>query len=256
MDPDTLREFVEGLAQESGSVIAGMFQRTDLRIEAKEDDSLVTAADRFAETVLRDRIRDRFPDHGIVGEEFGTENEDAEYVWVLDPIDGTISFVAGVPLFGTLIALLRDGEPVLGVIHQPITGELVIGTETGTTYNGEPVTVRGPRSLSEATLLTTDPTLIEQYKGIDGFERLRSQVGLYRGWGDCYGYLMVSSGRADIMVDPIMSLWDLAALVPVVRGAGGVITTWEGDDPMRGNSTVATIPSLHGQVIEILNGEA
>jgi myo-inositol-1(or 4)-monophosphatase len=234
-------------------LITRYFRQPDLVVDAKADSSPVTAADREAEELLRRRIRARFPEHGIFGEEFGTERGDAEYVWVLDPIDGTISFVAGVPLFGTLIGLMQGGRPILGVIHQPITKELLVGTASGTTLNGRPVRVSDTNSLEEATLLTTDPGLIERYKSLDRFEVLRSRTGQYRGWGDCYGYLLVATARADIMIDPIMNPWDLIPLVPVIQGAGGVITTWEGNDPVHGNSAVASTPALHRQVLEILN---
>lgn len=256
MDADAFRPFAEELATDSGRALAGLFRRDDLDIETKDDESVVTIADRYAESLLRDKIRDRFPDHGIVGEEFGSEREDAEFVWILDPIDGTISFVAGVPLFGTLIGLVQGGEPILGVIHQPILGELVIGTSAGTTLNGRPVRVRESVALEGATLLTTDPNSIVAHKDMARFERLRSRVALYRGWGDCYGYLMLVTGRADIMVDPIMSAWDLIPLIPVVRGAGGEISTWEGGDPVTGTSAVASTRGLHAEVIEILNGES
>ena len=254
LDADSLRDFATELAEASGRALVGMFRHPDLGVETKRDDSPVTAADRYAEALLRDRILARFPDHGIVGEEFGTVAEDAEYVWVLDPIDGTISFVAGVPLFGTLIALLHAGEPILGVIHQPITRELAIGTASGTTLNGEAVRVREDRALAEAMLLTTDPGAVGRHQDPGRFEALCARTTLCRGWGDCYGYLMVASGRADIMLDPVMHPWDIAALVPVVRGAGGVITTWEGDDPVGGTSTVAAAPALHREVMHILNG--
>lgn len=254
LDPDSLRDFAAELAEASGRAIAGMFRHPDLAVETKGDDSPVTVADRYAETLLRDRILERFPDHGIVGEEFGAVREDAEYVWVLDPIDGTISFVAGVPLFGTLIALLHEGEPILGVIHQPVTRELAIGTPSGTTINGEVVRVREDRSLAEAMLLMTDPGAVGRHQDGARFETLCARVARCRGWGDCYGYLMLASGRADVMLDPIMNPWDIAALVPVVRGAGGVITTWEGDDPTGGTSTVAAAPAIHREVMEILNG--
>ena len=250
---DYLQEFAVQLARESGELITRYFRQPDLVVDAKADSSPVTAADREAEELLRRRIRTRFPEHGIFGEEFGTERGDAEYLWVLDPIDGTISFVAGVPLFGTLIGLMYGGRPILGVIHQPITKELLVGTASGTTLNGRPVRVSETNSLEAATLLTTDPGLIERYKSLDRFEVLRSRTGRYRGWGDCYGYLLVATARADIMIDPIMNPWDLIPLVPVIQGAGGVITTWEGNDPVHGNSAVASTPALHRQVLEILN---
>ena len=253
MNPESMRDFAVELARASGELIAGMFQQSGLVVDAKADDSPVTAADREAERLLRRLIRARFPEHGIVGEEFGSEREDAEYVWVLDPIDGTTSFVAGVPLFGTLIGLMRGGQPILGVIHQPITNELLIGSSSATTLNGRPVRVRGTDSLEAATLLTTDLGLIDRYKNLDRFEELRARTRLYRGWGDCYGYLLVATARADIMIDPIMNPWDLLPLVPVITGAGGVITTWEGDDPVGGNSAVASTPGIHSEVLEILN---
>lgn len=254
MNGDDFRAFAAELADVSGRLIAGMFRNPQLAVNRKDDASPVTAADRGAETVLRDMIRERYPDHGIIGEEFGAEREDADWVWILDPIDGTISFVAGVPLFGTLIGLMKEGEPVLGLIHQPITGELLIGSESGTTLNGLPVRVRETAALEDAVLSTTDPGLIEAHKGIAGFDRLRSRVRTTRGWGDCYGYLLVATGRIDVMVDPIMHPWDLIPLVPVIRGAGGVITTWEGEDPVAGSSAVAAVPGLHPQVLEALAG--
>ena len=177
LDPDSLRDFAAELAEASGRAIAGMFRHPDLAVETKGDDSPVTVADRYAETLLRDRILERFPDHGIVGEEFGAVREDAEYVWVLDPIDGTISFVAGVPLFGTLIALLHEGEPILGVIHQPVTRELAIGTPSGTTINGEVVRVREDRSLAEAMLLMTDPGAVGRHQDGARFETLCAPRG-------------------------------------------------------------------------------
>lgn len=249
----SLQEFAIHLARESGELIARFFRQPDLAVDAKADSSPVTAADRQAEELLRSLILARFPEHGIIGEEFGTERGDAEYVWVLDPIDGTISFVAGVLRFGTLIGLMHGGRPILGLIHQPITQELLVGTASRTTLNGRPVRVRETASLEAATLLTTDPRLIERHKSLDRFEVLRSRTGQYRGWGDCYGYLLVATGRADIMIDPIMNPWDLIPLVPVVQGAGGVITTWEGNDPVHGDSAVASTPALHQQVLEILN---
>jgi len=181
---DSLREFAVQLARQSGELIARYFRQSDLVVDAKADGSPVTAADREAEELLRKTIRGRFPEHGIIGEEFGTERGDAEYVWILDPIDGTISFVAGVPRFGTLIGLMHAGRPILGLIHQPITNELLVGTSSRTTLNGRSVSVSDTKSLEAATLLTTDPGLIERYKSLDRFELLRSRTGQYRGWGD------------------------------------------------------------------------
>jgi len=254
LDADALRGFVEELVAASGEVIRRHFRRPGLRVESKSDSSPVTVADREAEAVLRARIAARFPDHGIIGEEHGSEREEAEHVWILDPIDGTISFVGGVTLFGTLIGLLRGGLPILGAIHQPVTGELVIGTATGTTLDGRPVRVREPRPLGQATVLTTDPGLIPRSEDFERFENLRRRARVFRTWGDCYGYLMVATGRADLMLDPVMNPWDLLPLVPVIRGAGGRITTWEGGDPVTGSSALAGTPAAHAEALRILAG--
>jgi myo-inositol-1(or 4)-monophosphatase len=249
---DSLIEFATGLALSSGELIAERFQSQDLGLELKPDRSVVTAADLDAEQLIRTQIGDRFPEHGIIGEEFGTENGDAEYVWTLDPIDGTISFVAGVPLFGTLIGLLHRGQPILGLIHQPILEELLIGDGDRAWLNGKPVAMRTCSQLSEATFLTTDANLFDRFKDASTFDRLWRETGQMRTWGDCYGYLMLATGRADIMLDPIMNPWDLIPLIPIVQGAGGVITDWDGNDPKASDSIVAAGPELHPQILELI----
>jgi len=246
-------EFIRLLAEKSGEVIRPYFAKASFAVEIKEDQTPVTQADREAEAVMRELIRKAYPHHGILGEEFGPENASAEFVWVLDPIDGTISFATGCPLFGTLIGLLHAGKPILGAIHQPLLHQLCIGNNTETTVNGRAVQFRETRQLSEATLLTTDVASIAQYQKKEGFEKLLRQARLFRTWGDCYGYLLVASGGADIMLDPIMNPWDIIPLVPVIQGAKGVITTWSGTDASRGNSCVAANKELHPRVLEILN---
>jgi myo-inositol-1(or 4)-monophosphatase len=253
MEIAALEPFVRELAEESGALIRRYFRSPSLAVDAKDDATPVTDADRHAEELLRARIRARFPDHGIVGEELGAERADAEWVWVLDPIDGTKSFVSGVPLFGTLIGVLHRGEPVLGAIHQPILHELCIGDGVTTTLNGRPVRVRDTARLADAVVLASDTTTAARHQDGDGWERLVTSARWVRTWGDCYGYLLVASGQADVMTDPIMSPWDLLPLVPVVRGAGGVITDWQGGDPVRASSIVAANPVLHPQVIACLN---
>ena len=246
-------EFIRFLAEKSGEVIKPYFAKANLSFEFKEDRTIVTQADREAEAVMRDMIRKAYPHHGILGEEFGQENTSAEFVWVLDPIDGTISFARGCPLFGTLIGLLHAGEPLLGAIHHPLLHQLCIGDNTETTLNGRAVQLRETRQLSETILLTTDMANIAQYQKKEGFEKLLKQTRLFRTWGDCYGYLLVASGGADIMLDPIMNPWDILPLIPVIRGAKGVITTWSGTEASRGNSCVAANKQLHPRVLEILN---
>jgi len=250
---DEHKPFFRELAAASGKIIAPLYRSASLRVDTKSDGSPVTDADRRAEEVMRELIRARHPGHGIMGEELGTEKGDAEFVWVLDPIDGTISFTAGCPLFATLVGLLHEGRPVLGMIHQPITGQLCLGDCESTVLDGRPARVRAVESLADAVLLTTDIENISRVRGAEGFERLRHECRLVRTWGDAYGYLLLAGGRADIMLDPVMNPWDVLPLVPVVQGAGGVITDWHGADARDGNSCVAAAPKLHARVIALLN---
>lgn len=254
MDLTRYRSFAIELAEKSGEFIRPFFANPDLPVETKSDHSPVTAADRGAEQLMRALIAKKFPTHGIIGEELGSENADAEFVWVLDPIDGTKSFISGVPLWGTLIALLHRGQPVLGCIHQPVLGQLMLGDGMATTLNGRVVRVRDCTRIEDATLLTSDPLNVENHQNGPTFAAIAQRAKLVRTWGDCYGYLLVASGWTDAMVDPIMNPWDIAALVPVIRGAGGVITDWQGGTPYPASSTVAAGPALHGQLIAALNG--
>jgi myo-inositol-1(or 4)-monophosphatase len=249
--------FMERLAAESGAVIEPLFFDPRVAVDEKSDHSPVTIADRRAEEVLRERIHAAYPSHGIIGEEYGSERADAEHVWVLDPIDGTKSFTTGCPLFGTLVALLHHGSPVLGMIHQPVLRQLVLGDGQTTTLNGSPIRVRATSELSQATLLLTDRRDVKRHRDIGRFERLEAEARMVRTWGDCYGYLLLSAGFADIMLDPVMNAWDLLALVPVVRGAGGRISDWQGNEPSTTtDSIVAAVPALHERVIHLLNSEA
>ena len=155
--------------------------------------------------------------------------------------------------FGTLIALLKNDEPVLGVINQPILNEFLIGDNKTTLINNDPASVRNCNDISEAVLLTTDHINIGEYQDREKFERLIRKVRLYRSWGDCYGYYLLATGFADVMIDPIMSFWDTMALIPIIKGAGGIITDYKGDDPVNGNSIIAASPGVHSQVIKCLN---
>jgi myo-inositol-1(or 4)-monophosphatase len=245
--------FLEHLARVAGEVILPYFRHADLKVEQKGDATPVTVADRRAEEVMREMIAQRHPGHGILGEEYGAENPDAEFVWVLDPIDGTKSFIAGVPLFGVLIGLLQGGRPLAGCIYQPVLEEMCLGGGGRTTLNGRPVRVREGVPLERALLLGTDPAGVEAHQDYGAFERLRRSAGLFRTWGDCYGYLMVASGRADAMLDPVLNPWDLLPLIPVIEGAGGRITGWDGGPAQ--DSAVAAAPGLHPEVISILSGK-
>ena len=253
MNLEPYRAFLTELAERSGDFIRPLFGAPGLAVETKSDQSPVTAADRGAEELMRTMIAKKFPAHGIIGEEFGTEHGDAEFVWVLDPIDGTKSFITGVPLWGTLVALLHRGQPVLGAIHQPVLRQLMLGDGATTTLNGRAVRCRATTRIEDATLLFSDPVNPAKYQNGAAHDALLRRAKLTRTWGDCYGYLLVASGRADICLDPIMNPWDIAALVPVIRGAGGVITDWRGQPPYPAESTVAAAtPALHAQVIKSL----
>jgi histidinol-phosphatase len=253
MPYDELKPFLHRLAEASGAIIAPRYRDLGLKVERKTDGSPVTEADKRAEEAIRALIAKDFPDHGVMGEEFGTDNPDAEYVWVIDPIDGTISFTAGCPLFATLVGLLHHGRPVLGMINQPITGQRCIGDCEQTLLNDQRVTLRPVEALSDAVLLTTDMENIGRHREASGFERLRRECRLVRTWGDAYGYLLLAMGRADVMLDPIMNPWDVLPLVPVVRGAGGVISDWYGNDVSKGDSCVAASPALHARVVQLLS---
>lgn len=231
-------------------VIMPLWDR-DLTVELKADRTPVTAADRGAEEAMRAFLERECPGHGILGEEFGETPGDGRHRWILDPIDGTKSFIHHVPLFGTLIALERDGEPVVGVIACHAAGETASGAKgLGAWVNGRPARVSTVDRLSGATLsMTSYASVRGMYPA--GFDALVAASGLSRAWGDCYGYLMVAAGRCDVMLDPEMSIWDAAALYPVVTGAGGRLTDWTGRDGVY-DSVIATNGRLHGAVLAAL----
>lgn len=244
--------FTKELAEASGDIIRQYF-RQSIDIETKSDQTPVTIADRKSEEIMRQMIQERFPEHGILGEEFEDINSEAEYQWVLDPIDGTKTFVSGTYLFGTLIALLKEGAPILGVINNPITHQFLVGDGYTTWLNGMPVKVRDCKSIEQAALLTTNPLTIHKYHDGAAFETLVRKVKLYRTWGDCHGYFLLATGFADVMIDAAMYLWDVAALIPIITGAGGKITDYYGNDPLSGKGAIATAGSIHDEIIKALN---
>jgi histidinol phosphatase-like enzyme (inositol monophosphatase family) len=251
-DLKTFKSFSKLLAEKSGEIIGNYFRKR-IVIDSKHDQSPVTIADKKSEEIMRELIMKEFPEHGIIGEEFGKHNENAEYQWILDPIDGTKSFICGAVTFGTLIALAKNGEPIIGVINQPILNEFLIGDNSSAELNGIKVSVRNCGNLTDAVLLTTDHLNIKRYQNIKKFEDLLTKIKLYRNWGDCYGYYLVATGFADVMIDPVMSIWDTMALIPVVKGAGGTITDYHGNDPVKGNSIIASSPGIHSAIIKLLN---
>jgi inositol-phosphate phosphatase/L-galactose 1-phosphate phosphatase/histidinol-phosphatase len=222
------------LADAAGAAIRPYF-RAPFDIESKADASPVTAADRAAEAVMRTIIAQRRPDDGVIGEEYGEDRPDAARVWVFDPIDGTRAFIAGRPLFGTLIALLEAGRPVLGVIDQPMARDRWLGAAgRGTTLNGAPARTRRCAALGDAYLATTSPQAFEA-DDFARFERLRAGVRDTLYGGDCHNYGLLGSGHLDLVVEASLKIYDWAALVPVVEGAGGIMRDWSGAPLARGS---------------------
>ena len=253
------KAFIGRLATASGETILPFF-RTSLLIDDKSanlDFDPVTEADRAAEAVMRRMIKANFPQHGIVGEEFGSEREHAEYVWVLDPIDGTKSFIAGFPIWGTLIALLHKGMPVFGMMHQPYIGERFYGDNGSANYAGPSgerrLTVRRCASLKEATSYTTSPLLMNAADRA-AFSRVEAAVKLTRYGGDCYSYCMLAAGHLDLVVETELKPYDIAAIIPIVTGAGGVVTTWDGRPAQGGGRIIAAgDPRVHDAAMKLLN---
>ncbi|MFO1037951.1 MAG: histidinol-phosphatase [Geminicoccaceae bacterium] len=225
------REF-EALAHrmaDAAGTVQRRYFRTPVTVDTKPDASPVTIADRESEAVMREIIAAAYPDHGVYGEEHGKDRIDAEFVWVLDPIDGTKSFITGRPLFGTLIALCHAGAPVVGIIDQSIIQERWVGVAgEGAAWNGRPVRVRACPGLSDAVLLTTSPAMFANGAEADAFEAVRTAVRLPLYGGDCYAYGQVALGLADLVVECNLEPYDFMALVPVVEGAGGRLTDWKG----------------------------
>lgn len=253
--PDDFVQLAEELADIAGPIVRSFF-RQPFEIHDKSDESPVTVADRTAEAKMREAIATRYPDHGIYGEEHGTEGLDRRFVWVLDPIDGTRAFISGMPVFGTLIALLDHGKPVLGVIDQPVTGERWIGVEgRRTVCNGKPVSTRDCGGLGQATLYATTPEMFTDIEA-ESFMALRRSLRYLRYGGDCYAYALLSSGFIDLVVESQLQPYDIMALVPVVTGAGGVMSDWKGNPLMlsSGNRVIAAATgALHQEALEILS---
>ncbi|MEX0675733.1 MAG: histidinol-phosphatase [Pirellulales bacterium] len=252
-------ELALAAAREAGRLTLAYFRSETLAVEQKDDASPVTVADRQAEEFLRHRIAIEFPDDAILGEELGEQPGKSGYRWILDPIDGTKSFVRGVPLFGTLVGVEHQKRSVIGVIFLPALDECVYAaTGRGAWYvRGE----QAPRAarvsscakLSEALVSTSEmryPTERRQ----QAIGRLVQASRVNRTWGDCYGYMLVATGRADVMIDPVMALWDAAALQPILIEAGGTLTDWQGNDTIYSGEAIATNGKLLEEVLAITRG--
>ncbi|MCA9672092.1 MAG: histidinol-phosphatase [Myxococcales bacterium] len=232
-------------AWRAGRLTLGYF-RGEIERETKADDSPVTVADRQSEALLKHILASEFPDDAILGEEDGEVSGSSGYRWIVDPIDGTKTFVAGVPLYGVLIGLVDpDGQSVLGVINIPALGELVVAAKgCGCFVNGRRARVSAVSDLSQACVVYTGDETFERREALDAKARVRANVRVMRSWGDCYGHVLVATGRAEAMLDPILAPWDIAALAPVIEEAGGVFTDWTGQATTGGDSAVSTNAAL------------
>jgi len=260
------REFVPFMHELIGrafAVIEPLFL-SGIGVETKADATPVTMADRSAEAALRQQIGARYPGHGIVGEEFG-EAPGRHYRWILDPIDGTRAFVHNCFLFGTLIALERDDgagfRPVLGCIAHAAAGVALIGHGGATTLyrrdgSQRAARVRTPRPLAQSTVLTSSPPGSAEQGSAAGTAQVTRSAALARTWGDCFGYFSLATGGADAMLDPELSYWDIAAVLPVIEGAGGRVSSWSGGDPLQHGSLIASTGPLHEEILAILASPA
>ena len=247
----TRLEFARAIAREAGRLTLRYFQTDDLAVERKHDDSPVTIADRQAEQLLRERIGERFASDGILGEEFPERPGTSGYRWILDPIDGTKSFVRGVPLYGTMVAVERDEQAVIGVVYLPALDESAYAASGQGAWHARGdaaprrarVSSRGPLS---AALICSSDTRSTTAARREAYSRLQYSAELSRTWGDCYGYVLVATGRAEVMIDPVMNVWDTAAVAPIVVEAGGTFTDWQGNPTIYGGEAIAT----NGRVLE------
>ncbi len=257
-DLDALVAFANELADASGKVILPYFRAGTL-VDNKEEGrnfDPVTAADREAERVIRERIEATYPDHGIIGEELGSKPGE-RFTWILDPIDGTRSFITGLPLWGTLIGLLDGETPVVGMMDQPYTQERFVGTAESShlIHNGNTTRLRTSTKtdLGQAHLASTHPDMFKPGEEADGFARLQSVARMTRFGGDCYLYAMLAAGQIDLVVEAGMNTYDIAGLVCVIEGAGGVVTTWDGGPAHPGGRMVAAAnPDLHQKALDVL----
>jgi histidinol-phosphatase len=254
MDPlRDLMDFAVDAAWQAGKITLEYFQ-TPIEAMRKADASPVTIADRRAEERLRELISARFPDDAILGEEFGESGPvGSRRRWILDPIDGTVSFVRGVPLYGVMVALEVDGEPAVGVVNFPALGEIVYAARgEGCYWNGRRARVSSEADLGNAAVLATDVTAMAAFGREAAYAGLRDRTRLHRTWGDCYGHALVATGRAEVMLDPIMNIWDTAALMPIVEEAGGTFTDWSGRRTYLAPEAVSTNGVLFERVREVL----
>lgn len=247
-------DFAVEIAHDAGTFTLGYFNAAT-PFELKSDRSPVTIADRGAEERLRRRIEAVFPDHGIIGEEHGEKPGRTPGRWILDPIDGTQSFISGVPLFAVLVGFEWEGRVLAGVIHLPALRETVWAARgLGCWWDGKPAHVSQIDNIHDARLVVTSAKFFQQHGEIAGYERLRNACRIDRGWSDAYGYALLATGRCEIVADPVMNIWDSAALLPCVVEAGGRFTDWSGEETHTHKSVCATNGKLHDATLRLLRG--
>ena len=253
MSLSTYTEAVAELARIAGSNAMAYFRR-QIDAEIKQDGSPVTIADKSSERLVREWVERRFPSDGVLGEEYGTRNPNAKRRWIVDPIDGTKAFIRGVPFWGSLVAVV-EGETVLaGAASFPALDEtLVAGVGEGCWWNESKCAVSSVANVAEAMVLTTDVAFKDNREKQKGWLALADAAAMSRTWGDCVGYLLVATGRAEVMTDPVISAWDVAALMPAITEAGGVFTDWAGKPTAFGKSAIATNAALAVESRRILN---
>ncbi|MBY4677669.1 histidinol-phosphatase [Marinobacterium arenosum] len=253
----TPAELAVKMADRAREVI-GPYFRAHLSIDDKSDASPVTIADKNTEAELRAMLAEHFPDHNIIGEEHGRTEQDSEYTWIIDPIDGTRAFITGMPTFGTLICQARNNRPELGVIDIPMVGDRWLAqVGQGATLNGEPCKVSATQEIKDALLFCTDPDMFVGEQ-IDQFKRVEQACRMRRFGGDCYSYGLLAAGHVDLIVEADLKIYDVMALIPVIEEAGGIITDWQGkplyEADWDGTAVAAATPELHRQALALLNG--
>jgi histidinol-phosphatase len=246
-------DFATETAYLAGRLTLGYFQ-TGIRPDIKSDDSPVTVADRSSEELIRSRIEKQYPDHAIVGEEYGaTEDGEAAHRWFIDPIDGTKSFVRGVPLYAVLIGLEVEGATKVGVAYFPALDEMIAAASGGGCWwNGRRARVSDASALRQATVVFSDVATFDRYGRSAAWERIKQATYYRAGWGDAYGHLLVATGRADVMLDPIMNSWDCAPFLPILQEAGGYFGDWQGNATIHGGEALSTTPALLPEVLALL----
>jgi len=251
-------EYAVAIAREAGELTLEYFNNTSLVVERKSDRTPVTVADRGAEQLLRKRIAEKFPDDAILGEEFPEKQGESGFRWILDPIDGTKSFIHGVPIYSTLVGIEHESQPVIGIIQLPALGESVWAMRGEGAWHDslrfvspQRARVSDCRAPGEGLFLTSSVTAFRQMGRSDAFDKISQMMLLTRTWGDAYGYFLVATGRAEVMIDPILSLWDAGPLLTILEEAGGRFTDWQGEPTIYGEEAIATNGHLHDTIIEI-----